>query len=68
MPEMGYCPLVPKGVEATVSSTRTGFAVDVTSDDSATVKGIIRRAELLEIADRDGTTSARYNPTRGFSV
>ncbi len=47
MPEMDYCPLVPKDVKAKVRSVGNGFAVDVTSDDSATVKEIIRRAERL---------------------
>jgi hypothetical protein len=48
MPEMDYCPLVPKGVKATVTSTGAGFAVNVTSDDPATVKEIVRRAEALK--------------------
>jgi hypothetical protein len=48
MPEMDYCPLVLKGVKATVSSTGNGFAVKVTSDDADTVKEIIRRAQALK--------------------
>jgi hypothetical protein len=48
MPEMSYCPLEPKGVVATVSSTGDGFAVDVTSDDDATVAEIWRRAQALQ--------------------
>ncbi len=48
MPEMDYCPLVPKDVKATVASTGAGFAVNITSDDPATVKEIIRRAEALK--------------------
>jgi hypothetical protein len=48
MPEMDYCPLVPKGVKASVSSTGNGFSVDVTSGDAATVKEIIRRAQALK--------------------
>jgi hypothetical protein len=47
MPEMSYCPLVLKNVSAKVSSTGSGFAVDVTSDDQDTVKEIIRRANAL---------------------
>ncbi len=48
IPEMDYCPLVPKDVKATVSSTGRGFVVKVTSSDPATVKEIIRRAEALK--------------------
>lgn len=48
MPEMEYCPLVPKDVKATVVSTGNGFAVSVTSNDPATVQEIIRRAESLK--------------------
>jgi hypothetical protein len=47
MPEMGYCPLVLKNVKAKVSSTGTGFAVAVTSDNPETVKEIIKRAKAL---------------------
>jgi hypothetical protein len=47
MPEMSYCPLVLKNVKAKVSSTGTGFAVAVTSEDPETVKEIIKRAKAL---------------------
>lgn len=47
VPEMAYCPLVPKGVTATVSSTQTGFVVEIRSDDADTSKEILRRAESL---------------------
>jgi hypothetical protein len=47
MPEMDYCPLVLKNVSAKVSSTGTGFAVAVTSDNPETAKEIIRRADAL---------------------
>lgn len=47
MPEMDYCPLVLKNVTAQVSSTGTGFAVAVTSDNPETAKEIIRRADAL---------------------
>lgn len=47
MPEMSYCPLVLKGVIATVSSTGEGFAVRVTSDDKQTAQEILRRARAL---------------------
>ncbi len=48
MPEMDYCPLVLNGAKAKVTSTGSGFAVNVTAEDAATVKEIIRRAEALE--------------------
>jgi hypothetical protein len=44
VPEMPNCPLVPKGVTATVTPTATGFAVAVRGEDSATVDEILRRA------------------------
>jgi hypothetical protein len=47
MPEMSYCPLVLKNVTAKVTSTGSGFAVAVTSEDPETVKEIIRRANAL---------------------
>ena len=47
VPEMAYCPLVPKGVTATVAPTRAGFAVEIRSGDSGTAKEILRRAEGL---------------------
>ncbi len=47
VPEMPYCPLVPKGVRATVSETRGGFAVEIRSDDAGTAKEIARRVDLL---------------------
>ncbi len=47
MPEMAYCPLALKGVKATVSSTGTGFAIEMTSDDSATDAEIWRRVQAL---------------------
>lgn len=47
VPEMPSCPLVPKDVAASVTATRSGFAVTITSDDDATVEEIIRRAESL---------------------
>jgi hypothetical protein len=47
MPEMSYCPLVPKGVQATVRSIGDGFAVDVYSDDEQTAAEIWRRAQQI---------------------
>ncbi len=48
IPEVAYCPLVPKGVRAKVHSVGNGFAVDVTSDDHDTVAEVVRRAEALK--------------------
>ena len=57
MPEMSYCPLVLKGVKATVSSVGDGFAVDVTSEDPKTVELILQRAEALKAPNTPGTPS-----------
>lgn len=48
MPEMDSCPLVRNGAKAKVASASGGFAVSVTSEDSTTVKEIVRRAEALK--------------------
>lgn len=45
VPEMPACPLVPKGVTATVSSTGDGFAVRVESQDPTTAQEVLRRAQ-----------------------
>lgn len=47
MPEMPNCPLVPKGVQATVSSTGSGFAVAVRSEEPAVASEILARAKRL---------------------
>jgi hypothetical protein len=47
VPEMPYCPLVPKGVTATVTTSSTGFAVAVQSDDVDTANEVLRRARIL---------------------
>ena len=47
VPEMPYCPLVPKGARATVTATSDGFAVAIRGDDEATAREILRRAEAL---------------------
>jgi hypothetical protein len=47
VPEMPYCPLVPKGVTAKVTATDSGFAVAVRSEDSDTSKDVLRRAQAL---------------------
>lgn len=46
-PEMPYCPLVPKGAAAAVSSVGGGFAVAVRSEDSGGAQEILRRSLLL---------------------
>jgi hypothetical protein len=48
MPEMSYCPLMLKGVSATVSSAGAGFAITVTSKDPATAAEIWRRIQALK--------------------
>lgn len=50
MPEMPYCPLVPKGVTAKVTSTGNGFAVTIESQDPNTAKEVLRRAQSLKTA------------------
>lgn len=45
--DMPYCPLTLARVRGTVSSVADGFAIMVTSDDPATAKAILRRAEAL---------------------
>jgi hypothetical protein len=47
VPEMPDCPLVPKGAEATVESTGTGFAVTVWADDAEVGHEILARAQRL---------------------
>jgi hypothetical protein len=47
VPEMAYCPLTLKGVSATVKSASDGFAVDITAQNDATAREILRRAEAL---------------------
>ncbi len=47
VPEMPYCPLVPKNVTARVTSTDTGFAVAVRSDDPDAATEILKRARAL---------------------
>lgn len=47
VPEMANCPLVPNGAQARVTSTGSGFAVAIRSDDSTAARGILARAERL---------------------
>jgi hypothetical protein len=48
MPEMTFCPLEPKGVNATVSSSGDGFAVRIESQDAKTAQEVLRRAQALK--------------------
>ena len=50
MPEMNYCPLMLKGVQATVSAAGDSFLVQVVSDDPNTAKEILSRAQALVAA------------------
>jgi hypothetical protein len=50
MPEMAYCPLVPRGAQANVRSVGDGFAVDVRADDAETAQEIWRRAQQISFA------------------
>lgn len=45
--EMPYCPLMPKDVVAHVTPRESGFAVEVTSNEPATVQEVVRRAQAL---------------------
>lgn len=47
VPEMPYCPLVPRNVTAHVSSTASGFAVELQSGDAETAREVLRRAQAL---------------------
>jgi hypothetical protein len=47
LPEMAYCPLVPNGAKAKVTSAGNGFAVNVFADNAATIAQIKQRAGLL---------------------
>jgi hypothetical protein len=47
VPEMAYCPLVPKGASARVTATAAGFAVAIRAGDPATANEILTRARAL---------------------
>jgi hypothetical protein len=47
VPEMPYCPLVPKDVTATVTATDKGFAVALESKDADVAREILKRANAL---------------------
>jgi hypothetical protein len=48
MPEMDYCPLMSKGAKAKVTSTGSGFAINVFAEDAAAVAEIKKRAAALK--------------------
>ena len=45
---MPLCPLVPKGVTASVRALRDGFAIDISAQEPATAAEVLRRALLLK--------------------
>lgn len=47
VPEMAYCPLVPRGVTASVRPVASGFAIDVRADGAEAAAEVLRRARLL---------------------
>jgi hypothetical protein len=47
VPEMAYCPLMPKGVAASVTPTQTGFAVAIKAEDPEAAREVLRRARAL---------------------
>jgi hypothetical protein len=48
VPEMPDCPLVPREVQARVTSTGTGFAVAIRSDVDDSAREVLARAERLQ--------------------
>lgn len=53
MPEMTYCPLVPKDVTARAEVTRQGlFEVTIRSDNDESAREILRRAQMLVKTDK----------------
>lgn len=52
VPEMDYCPLVPRGASARVTSTANGFAVSVRGESDRAVEEIQARAERLRARAR----------------
>jgi hypothetical protein len=47
MPEMEHCPLMLKGITASVTSTGRGFVVAIRASDVDTAREILRRAQAL---------------------
>ena len=50
VPELPYCPLVPRGATARVSPWEGGYAVEVTSSDKEAAAEIVRRAQFIAAA------------------
>jgi hypothetical protein len=50
VPELPNCPLVPKGIEARVTSTGNGFAVTIRSNEDEAAKEVLARAQRLRFA------------------
>jgi hypothetical protein len=50
VPELPYCPLVPRGATARVSPSEGGYAVEVTSSDANGAAEIVRRAQFIAAA------------------
>jgi hypothetical protein len=48
VPEMSYCPLVPRDVSAKVTSLESGFAVTIESTDAQAAREVRSRAEALK--------------------
>lgn len=66
VPEMPDCPLVPRGAEARVSSTGTGFAVAIRASDGAAAKEILARAErLVPAPGADPASRLKASPRPG---
>ncbi len=47
VPEMAYCPLVPRGATATVTAVPSGYLIDVRSTDPDGAREIVRRSHAL---------------------
>jgi hypothetical protein len=60
VPEMEYCPLVPKGVTATVKAADDGFVVEIRGDTAATTQETLRRAQLLVEKPTTGSAHAEH--------
>lgn len=58
MPEMDYCPLVLNNVTASVTSVGDGFAVNIRSNDKATVDAVLKRAQALVHSVPSGAAQA----------
>ncbi len=50
VPDLPYCPLVPRGATARVSEESGGYVVEVTSSDKQGASEIIRRAQFIAAA------------------